>query len=384
MKRPLSFWIERAQRSPRRGRQVETSPGTSTEGSGPRDPVILDHKHYAQIFNAIIAAASASVLFHLRNTSKTVRELVDTQICSHVVVEGRNLRTRRGQVYFEIGDPRIASAEILDLPSLPRVSRMKDVYIASAERSDCMERFLPLLYNVRLLRVANSEGLNSDYAARRISEVAHSALWIVHHLDATPKLHLAWVQPRAYESLLPSLDSTTKRANYVINISYLPDYPEWTEAALDIFIPARPETVFIVFSPAFTPTRVPSCQRPFYPQLLNTLARRLIVEHKACIVLVGVDSWSHSWLNRTFELQGVETPTSHLITAPPKIQVVEDTPPDADLRVWLTWWLRMRAETLGWEPNQVDCAVKNVTFISMAEFRERVPSEAMYRNIMSV
>lgn len=69
---------------------------------------------------------------------------------------------------------------------------------------------------------------------------------------------------------------------------------------------------------------------------------------------------------------------------PPKIETVEDAdpshPPHSEVDV--EW--RKVAETLGWEAAQVDCAIENITFISVAELRQYIPTAEMHGKIMNI
>lgn len=100
--------------------------------------------------------------------------------------------------------------------------------------------------------------------------------------------------------------------------------------------------------------------------MLNTLVDTIVMDRPSKIVLVDVDSWDHTWLNRKYRF------------TPGGAQHIESTKPEADLRTRLEWWIRVKAEIVAEGDEFIALqAIDNISFISMDEFGERVPTAEM-------
>jgi hypothetical protein len=99
---------------------------------------------------------------------------------------------------------------------------------------------------------------------------------------------------------------------------------------------------------------------PVHQQLLNKLVSSIVNFGYQPVFLVGVETWDHRWLNRTFTLYHED--------------IVEDTHADADMQERLEWWIGKRADGMhaGCE-DDIEMSMENVHFISYEEFYEHVP-----------
>lgn len=322
-----------------------------TEGPPP-PPTALDMAVYPHIFDTIVLLAFPMALLKLRGTSKDVRDKVDDRLCRHIIIKHRHLRTRFGKIWLRHDDPRIKKAVILDLPK-----GGVDYGFTGA--------IAPQLHNLRLIRTVDFTADYSRGTPQCVSGLLtrkSKNMWLVTHADLTSQARDSSYHWRFGDNKISKIKSCC------IHILYDPAHSRFPEVNLGGILPPDGKMLYVLFSPSSSSdtmwfNRMDRDLPPIKPRLLNSLLLRIVRPSSANICLVAVESWNHEWLNR--KRNGVK----------------EETAPDADMKTRLQWWICEITEKL---PEQNRSQVSSITFLSLEQFRLRVPTEEVYRGIKEV
>ncbi|BEI88892.1 uncharacterized protein CcaverHIS019_0202540 [Cutaneotrichosporon cavernicola] len=357
-------------------RTIEVIPIPSPEAKAPTHKTI-DFSLYPHILQSIARYASPGLLHSLRATCKDVQNIVDRELCRHITPsEGENLRAKNARIWFEPDDERVNNAVFIDLGE-----------IYAELTTAVLTAFQSQLTNIRLIRATEVVTFGTNPAIVAIAQAVPEA-WIVTRVSLSRRFrdHCLDIGPSfrcRFHWGCPWTGAETIR-NCVIQLSYHTAHKRMSESKLQFRFasldPTMPRTHYIIFSHheqdharfgLSKKVKVPEfAMPPVKPRVLNSLIRCVVLTHAARIVLVDAATWKPDWLSRKYKHS-----TTHEL-------LVEDTPLDADILERLRWWIQANAvaKSAGDEftKNQ---AIENISFITIAEFKERVPSAEMFQLI---
>lgn len=336
---------------------------------------IVDFNIYPHILENVARYASPDVLLRLRATCKDVQRMADKHLCQHVVPsEGENLRSKHARIWFVADDDRVRNATFIDLGD------------SSGEATAAvLNNFRPQLANIRLIRTAIESGLFGPSPPLEAIAQAVPEAWLSTRIALSRGFseRLPIIYPGGRFRLrweCPWTGAETIR-HCVIHLTYHAQHSRMSESKLDLRFTTlnltMPRTHYVLITQHEQEDRrlrfgkkqkLPQlAMPPVKPALLNTLARNIVRPHAARIILVDADHWSPDWLNRKFK---------YSVTGD---QIVEETAPDAGVLERLKWWIHHNAVSVAagdeFTKNQ---AIENISFITMAEFEERVPTDEMF------